>query len=75
MSRLYSNRDRPFDLITNERDLDQERGTKLAAAQKLAFFPPSLQPPSETTMDSVVPLDRQSGLSAYAAAEAPRDAR
>lgn len=59
----------------NERDLDPERKDKLAAGQKLAFFPPALQPPGGTTMQTVVPVDRQAGLAAYAAAESPAAAR
>jgi ferredoxin len=59
----------------NERDLDLGRRDKLAAGQKLAFFPPALQPPGGTTMQTVVPVDRQAGLAAYAAAESPAAAR
>jgi ferredoxin len=43
---------------TNERDLDPTRGDKLAAVQKLAFYPPALQPAGGTTLATVVPLDR-----------------
>jgi ferredoxin len=60
---------------TNERDLDLGREAKLAAGQKLAFFPPALQPAGGTTIGSVVPLDRLAGLAAYAAAESPTAAR
>ncbi len=59
----------------NERDLDLSRTDKLARAQKLAFFPPELQPPGGTTLQTVTPLDRQAGLGAYAAAESPGAAR
>ena len=59
----------------NERDLDLGRAEKLAGTQKLAFFPPKLQPPGGTTLDTVVPLDRAAGLAAYAAAESPLAAR
>jgi ferredoxin len=59
----------------NARDLDLSRTGKLAAAQKLAFFPPTLQPAGGTTLDTVAPLDRQAGLAAYAAAESPAGAR
>jgi ferredoxin len=59
----------------NERDLDPSRTTKLAAAQKLAFFPPALQPAGGTTLQTVVPLQRAEGLAAYAAAESPAAAR
>jgi len=60
---------------TNERDLDLGREDKLAAGQKLAFFPPPLQPAGGTTMATVVPVDRPAGLAAYAAAESPQVAR
>ena len=59
----------------NERDLDLDRKDKLAAGQKLAFFPPALQPAGGTTLQTVVPVDRQAGLAAYAAAESPSAAR
>lgn len=53
----------------NERDLDLGRAEKLAKTQKLAFFPPELQPPGGTTLKEVVPIDREAGLAAYAAAK------
>lgn len=59
----------------NERDLDPARTGKLAAVQKLAFFPPALQPAGGTTLKEVVPIDRPAGLAAYAAAESPLAAR
>jgi len=59
----------------NERDLDLGRQDKLAAGQKLAFFPPALQPAGGTTLQTVVPLERQAGLAAYTAAESPIAAR
>ena len=59
----------------NERDLSPGRAGKLAATQKLAFFPPALQPAGGTTLASTVPLDRAAGLAAYAAAESPEAAR
>jgi len=42
----------------NERDLNLDLGRmdKLAAGQKLAFFPPALQPADGTTLQTVVPL-------------------
>lgn len=60
---------------TNERDLLPGREDKLAAGQKLAFFPPHLQPAGGTTLAQPVPLDRAAGQAAYAAAESPRAAR
>jgi hypothetical protein len=59
----------------NERDLDFARVEKLAAAQKLAFFPPGLQPAGGTTLATPVPIDRPAGLAAYAAAESPLAAK
>ena len=59
----------------NERDLDLERTNKLAKIQKLAFFPPHLQPPTHTTTATTVPLDREAGLLAYANAEKPSQAK
>ena len=59
----------------NERDLDPSRTDKLAKAQKLAFYPPVLQPPGGTTLKTVLPIDRPAGLAAYAAAESPLAAR
>jgi hypothetical protein len=59
----------------NERDLDLDRTHKLAQNQKLAFFPPHLQPPLGTTISSTVPLDREAGLKAYANAEKPSQAK
>ena len=60
---------------TNQRDLDLGRGDKLAGEQKLAFFPPSLQPSGGTTIATVVPLDRAAGQKAYAESEKPLAAR
>lgn len=59
----------------NERDLSPGRDEKLAKAQKLAFFPPVLQPAGGTTLKEAVPIDRAAGLAAYAAAESPPAAR
>jgi reductive dehalogenase len=58
----------------NERDLDFER-VRLGEKQKLAMFPPALQPPGGTTLDTVVPVDREAGLAAYEAAERADSAR
>jgi ferredoxin len=60
---------------SNERDLDPTRGDKLAAVQKLAFYPPDLQPAGGTTLQTVVQIDRRAGQAAYAAAETPEAAR
>jgi ferredoxin len=59
----------------NQRDLDTARADKLAAGQKLAFFPPALQPAGGTTLQSAVPMDRPAGLAAYGEAESPKAAR
>lgn len=59
----------------NERDLDPARAGKLAAVQKLAFFPPALQPAGGTTLKEVVPIDRAAGQAAHAVAESPMAAR
>ena len=59
----------------NERDLDLDRTNKLAQNQKLAFFPPHLQPPLGTTITSSVLLNREAGLKAYADAEKPSQAK
>jgi len=53
----------------NERDLSPGREDKLARTQKLAFFPPALQPRGGTTLQEVVPIDREAGLAAYTAAK------
>lgn len=59
----------------NERDLSLGRDDKLGERQHLAMFPPRLQPPGGTTLSDVVPVDRKAGLTAYAEAERPDDAR
>ena len=59
----------------NERNLDLQRADKLASAQKLAFYPPHLQPAGGTTLHTTQPIDRPAGLAAYAAAESPQAAR
>jgi ferredoxin len=59
----------------NERDLDATRQAKLAEGQRLAFFPPALQPPGGSTVATVHPLERSAGLQAYAQAESPFAAR
>ncbi|SEB86845.1 reductive dehalogenase [Rhizobiales bacterium GAS188] len=60
---------------TNERDLSVGRDEKLGANQKLALFPPSLQPPPGATLADLHPVDRPAGLEAYARAETPLAAR
>jgi reductive dehalogenase len=60
---------------TNERDLNLGRDVKLMQTQKLAMFPPRLQPVGGTTMKVAVPVDRAGGLKAYEAAERPDAAR
>lgn len=60
---------------TNERDLNLDRDAKLGQNQKLAMFPPRLQPVGGTTLDEIVPVDRTAGLDAYANAEPPANAR
>jgi len=60
---------------TNERDLNIGREEKLAERQRLAMFPPALQPRGGTTLDEVVPVDREAGAKMYAQAEKPVAAR
>jgi ferredoxin len=59
----------------NERELDPSRAGRFGKNQKLAYFPPALQPEGGTTLETVVPLDRAAGLAAYAGAESPRAAK
>ncbi len=58
----------------NERDLDMGR-MRLAEKQKLAMFPPELQPAGGTTLAEVVPVDREAGLKRYQDSETPEHAR
>jgi len=60
---------------TNEHGLNLGRDARLAPTQKLAFFPPALQPRGGTTLAEVVPVDRAAGLKAYQEAETPEAAR
>jgi hypothetical protein len=60
---------------TNERDLNLGREQKLAAMQKLALFPPQLQPKGGTTVSQTVPVDRLAGMKLYTEAESPAAAR
>jgi reductive dehalogenase len=60
---------------TNERDLTLGRDVKLMEVQKLAMFPPALQPPPGTTLSEVVPVDRSAGIAEYQKAESPEAAR
>lgn len=60
---------------TNERDLSLGRDEALSRRQKLAMFPPELQPPGGMTVLHVLPVDRTAGLAQYQAAEDPTAAR
>ncbi len=60
---------------TNERDLNLGREEKLARIQKLALFPPQLQPKGGTTVSQTVPVDRAAGMKLYTQAESPDAAR
>jgi ferredoxin len=60
---------------SNQRDLSPGREGKLATLQKIAVFPPALQPVGGTTVQTVVPLERAAGLAAAVAAETPAAAR
>ena len=55
----------------NERNLSPGRDERLAAAQKIAVFPPHLQPRGGTTLATVVPLERAAGLKAAKEAANP----
>jgi ferredoxin len=56
---------------TNERELNLGREAKLAGMQKLAIFPPELQPKGGTTISEIVPVDRIAGMKLYQQAESP----
>jgi hypothetical protein len=43
--------------------------------QKLALFPPQLQPKGGTTVSQTVPVDRLAGMKLYTEAESPAAAR
>lgn len=60
---------------TNQHDLQPGREAKLAAGQRLAMFPPALQPAGDVGMRAAVPVDRSAGLAEYARAESPEHAR
>ena len=60
---------------TNERDLNLGREEKLMEVQKLAMFPPPLQPAPGTTLAQVVPVDRTAAMEEYQRAETPQAAR
>jgi reductive dehalogenase len=60
---------------TNERDLNVGQERRLSAIQKLAMFPPALQPAPGTTLAQVVPVDRAAGMAEYQKAESPAAAR
>jgi reductive dehalogenase len=55
---------------TNLRDLNLGRENKLARLQKLAIFPPELQPVGGTTLDQLIPVDREAGQALYVKAQA-----
>ena len=55
----------------NEHDLSPGRDERLAPTQKIAVFPPHLQPVGGTTLATVVPLDRAAGLQAAQEAASP----
>jgi reductive dehalogenase len=57
----------------NERDLSPGRDARLAVAQKIAVFPPHLQPRGGTTLATVVPLERAAGLRASQEAQEPKE--
>jgi hypothetical protein len=57
----------------NERNLSPGRDERLAAAQKIAVFPPHLQPRGGTTLATLVPLERAAGLRAAQEAANPSD--
>ena len=50
---------------TNERDLNLGKDIKMEKSQKLAMFPPALQPKGGTTIHTTIPIDRQTGLRLY----------
>jgi len=60
---------------TNERDLSPGRDDKLGARQKLAMYPPKLQPQPGTTLREVIPVDRVAGMDEYLRAETAENAR
>jgi len=60
---------------TNERDLSPGRDDKLGARQKLAMYPPRLQPQPGTTLKEVIPVDRVAGMDEYLRAETAENAR
>jgi ferredoxin len=59
----------------NEHDLSPGRDERLAAAQKIAVFPPHLQPRVGTTLATVVPLERAAGLKAAKEAQEAQEAQ
>jgi ferredoxin len=60
---------------TNERDITSGRDGRFQQTQKVAIFPPALQPAAGTTLAQVVPVDRAAGLREYQGAESPDAAR
>jgi hypothetical protein len=59
---------------TNERDLNPANAAR-EQSQKIAIYPPPLQPPPGTRMSEVVPVDREAALEANRRAEPPESAR
>lgn len=59
----------------NERDLIDPGSLKRTKGQRLAYFPPELQPPPGASMKEVYPLDRAAGLKLAEEPESPEAAR
>lgn len=59
---------------TNERDLNPANAAR-EQSQKIAIYPPPLQPPPGTRMSEVFPVDREAALEANRRAEDPDTAR
>ena len=82
MSRFNDNQDGTItdietSLTWQKKDSRQLTGRwmHLEKSQKLAMFPPALQPKGGTTIHTTIPIDRQTGLKLYQEAEYPRAAR
>jgi reductive dehalogenase len=59
---------------TNERELNLANAAR-AASQKIAIYPPELQPPPGMILSQPFPVDREAGLAANRTAETPAAAR